>query len=112
MADESRYVTRSALIGTQPSQNRRSRRLTWSECQWLRKLARVGAGAHDLPLRQQPLRRAARRQRRQQRDGAPAIGDLDTLASLNVPQQLARALSELANAHAHHVLVVAHALPP
>jgi hypothetical protein len=71
-------------------------------------LSGIVAGARNLSLRQQPLIRTTYRHRRENCNRPPAIGDLDTLPSLNIPQQLARALPKLANTNAHHVLVVAH----
>src|SRR5205814_6883297 len=84
IAEESRYVTRSTLIGAQPSQDRRGRLLAWCECQRFGQLAHLAAGTRDLPLDQHSPIRAARRQRREHRHGSSAISDLDTLASLDL----------------------------
>jgi hypothetical protein len=54
---------------------------------------------------------AAVRQWGKDGDRAASVGDLDRLAGLDTPQQLARPLPELTYAYSNHVLVVAHGFP-
>lgn len=62
----------------------------------------------DLTQGAQPIERAALGRRREKRDRAPSIRDLNRFPLLDASQQLAGPLSELPDADGCHVLLIAH----
>ena len=107
MAEESRYVARSALVPPQTTEH-----FGWvlnprRKDERFGQVIEIARRRVDLAQGAQPIDRATLRCRREKRDRAAAIRDLDRFALLDASQQLAGPLSELPDADGCHVLLIA-----
>jgi hypothetical protein len=100
-----------ALIAAEAREHARRRFLARSQGQWVGQVVQVVPAGDEVARGAEALDRARVRQWGKHGDRAAAIGDLDRLAGLDTPQQLARPLPELTHAYRSHVLVVAHRYP-
>jgi hypothetical protein len=97
-----------ALIASEVRQHARWRLLAWAQGQWLGQVVQVVLAGDQVAGGDEALDRAAVRQWSEHGDWAAPVGDLDRLAGLDPPQQLARPLPKLTHSYGRHVLVVAH----
>jgi hypothetical protein len=77
---------------------------------WVGQVIEVPFRGFDLAQRAHSIKRAAFGRRRENRDTAPPVCDLDRFASFDTSQELAGSLSEFANADRYHVLLIAQSL--
>jgi hypothetical protein len=98
----------SALIAPEAREHARRWFLPGRQGQWIGQVVQVVLTGDEVASGAEALDRATVRQWGEDGDRAPPIGDLDRLAGLHPPQQLARSLPELAHSHRSHVLVIAH----
>ena len=98
----------SALIAPEACEHARRRLLASSQGQRLGQVVQVVLAGDEVADGGEALDRAAVRQGGEDGDRAAAVGDLDGLAGLDTPQQLARSLPEFTHPYRSHVLVVAH----
>jgi hypothetical protein len=107
MAEESRYVARSALIATEACQHARRGLLAARERHRLwQVLQRPLAGSH-IPGGAKAFQGTPLRDRTEHRDRTAAVGYLEGLAGFDATKQLAGSLAQLSDAHSRHVLLVA-----
>lgn len=93
MAEESRYVARSALIAAQPGKCRGRKLLSQSQFQRVRQFVRVGIGSPNITGSTQSSQRSPGGERHEHGHWPAPIGDLDSLTGLDEPQQLTGALT-------------------
>jgi hypothetical protein len=101
-------VALSALMVSEACMDARWRLLAGSQGQRVGQVVQVVLAGDQIAGGAEALDRAPVRQRGKHGDGAASVGDLDRLAGLDTPQQLARPLPELTHTHGCHVLVEAH----
>jgi hypothetical protein len=100
-----------ALIASEACEHARRRFLARSQGQRVGQVVQVVLAGDEVAGGAEALDGAAVRQWGKDGDRAASVGDLDRLAGLDTPQQLARPLPELTHAYSSHVLVVAHGFP-
>jgi hypothetical protein len=100
-----------ALITSEACEHARRRFLARSQGQRVGQVVQVVLAGDEVAGGAEALDGAAVRQWGKDGDRAAAVGDLDRLAGLDTPQQLASPLPELTYAYTSHVLVVAHGFP-
>ena len=96
IAEESRYVGRSALVGTQSFQHARGRFFAGRERERFGQVVEVAGCRLHFSCRSQLLEPVDIGERREECDGPPSVGDLERLPGLDAAQELTRALAELA----------------
>src|SRR5262245_16066970 len=106
IADESRYVTLSAFIGAEASEDGGRRLLAGLELEWLRQIL-IRGWWFEIARGPKARGRARVRERGQDRDRTTPIGDLEGLALLDLAHELTRPLSQLSDSDRTHVLLIA-----
>lgn len=92
MADESRYVARSALISPETLQYLRRPLHPARELEGLGKIAHVSTAQFEIARGPEPIERILIAQGTEKRYGTPSVRDLERLTALNTAKQLARPL--------------------
>src|SRR6266508_974198 len=108
MAEESRYVARSALIASEPGEHARGRFLAGTKLDRLGEVLQPGAAGRQFTRSPKTLERTSLGKRSKDGDRAAAVGDFEGFASLDPTEQLAGPLPQLAHTYLSHVLFVAH----
>src|SRR5580658_4869576 len=107
IADESRYVTRSALMRTQTCKNLRRRRGPSGDRKGCGQLSDAPVGGRHVTGHPQLLEGIARPQGHDERQRAPTVRYSECLAVFRETEHVARMLAQLSNTDGLHVLLVA-----